>query len=216
MPQSAKMFQNLRKKVNAVLPDIENIYLTSTSPSVSSPHRVLNHLGLLIPSPSSTLNEQSKLSTEWPNSSAVNFDAGCKLLERNEQIWEELHSNNESNAKKAETCDRLISKLSNSIQRRCVDLSDICVSLEIVPNVVKTLERCSATIIDINEKCTEVENQLYELEDLIEVLELQEKQLNSKFEMALFKERKLGKYTVEMIKRIYQHVSVSDTFLFDY
>ncbi|XP_031629952.1 dysbindin protein homolog [Contarinia nasturtii] len=192
------MFQNLRKKVNSVLPDIENMYLSSTNhipstsstvPSTSSSNKVLNQLGLLLPSTST--NDTTKFPS-WPNSDAINFSAGCKLLERNEKIWEELHVANESNAKKAETCDAIISNLNVSIKKRCIDLSDINVSLEIIPNIVQTIENCSAIIIEINGKCTEVENQLFELEDLIELLQLQEKQLDSKFEMAMFKERKLA------------------------
>lgn len=192
------MFQNLRKKVNAVLPDIENMYISSAniSPSSSSPNKVLNQLGLLIPSPSTT--EHIKVpSTQWPHSEAINFNAGCKLLEQNEKHWEELHMANEANAKKAETCDLMISTLSESIRKRCIDLSDINVSLEIIPNIVQTIECCSTIMIEINDKCTQVENQLFELEDLMEVLELQEKQLDSKFEMAMFKERKLGNWNRE-------------------
>ncbi|XP_055318498.1 dysbindin protein homolog [Sitodiplosis mosellana] len=192
------MFQNLRKKVNAVLPDIENMYLSSPTiaPSASSPNKVLNHLGLLIPSTSassSTSSDHTKItSTQWPNSDAINFGAGCELLDRNEKIWEELHAANESNAKKAETCDEMISNLTESIKKRCIDLSDINISLEIIPNIVQTIENCSTIMIEINDKCTEVENQLFELEDLMELLQLQEKQLDRKFEMAMFKERKLA------------------------
>lgn len=190
------MFQSLRKKVNAVLPDIENMYLSSSSisPSASSPNKVLNQLGLLIPLASSNQGiEQTKASsTKWPHSDAINFNAGCKLLDKNEQIWQEVHAMNKANAEKSETCDAMISMLSDSIKKRCIDLSDINVSMEIIPNIVETIEKCSAIMIDINNKCTEVENQLYELEDLMELLQLQEKQLDSKFEMALFKEKKLG------------------------
>lgn len=188
------MFQNLKKKVNEVLPEIENMYLTSTTvASAASTSKVLNHLGSLIPTSNS--NDNMKIpSTHWANSDAINFNAGCKLLECNENIWEELHSVNESNAKKAETCDNIISKVSESIKKRCVDLSDINVSLEIIPNIVQTIESCSSIMIEINDKCSQVENQLYELQDLIEVLQLQEKQLDSKFEMAMFKERKLGEH----------------------
>lgn len=196
------MFQNLRKKVNSVLPDIENMYLSSANiaPNTSSPNKVLNHLGLLIPSTtvSSSVSIDPRIaSTQWQNSGEINFGAGCELLDRNEKIWEELHAANETNAKKAETCDELISDLTESIRKRCVDLSDINVSLEIIPNIVQTIENCSTIMIEINEKCTEVENQLFELEDLMELLQLQEKQLDSKFEMAMFKERKLGKLIFE-------------------
>lgn len=199
------MFQNLRKKVNAVLPDIENMYLSS-APSASSPNKVLNHLGLLIPSTSTSIPSSSDHTkvppTQWPNSDEINFSAGCEMLERNEKVWEELHAANEANAAKAEKCDTLISNLSESIRKRNVDLSDINKSLEIIPNIVQTIENCSTIIIEINEKCTEVENQLFELEDLVELLQLQEKQLDYKFEMAMFKERKLGGYILERTQTI--------------
>lgn len=176
------MFQNLRKKVNSVLPDIENIYISSSLSNLSSS------------TPSSTSADNSKLlKSHWPNSSLVNFNAGCKLLEHNEKLWQELHSANEANAKKADQCDTMIAQLNDSINKRCIDLSDINISLDTIPNILQTLENCSTAIIDINDKCTDVERQLYELEDLMEILELQEKQLDSKFEMAMFKERKLGK-----------------------
>lgn len=190
------MFQSLRKKVNAVLPDLENMYLSSTSiaPSAASPNKVLNQLGLLIPLPLSNqgIDQTNISSTKWPHSDAINFSAGCKLLEKNEQIWQEVHAMNKTNADKSETCDAMISMLSDSIKKRCIDLSDINLSMEIIPNIVQTIENCSAIMIEINDKCTQVENQLYELEDLMEVLQLQEKQLDRKFEMALFKEKKLG------------------------
>lgn len=189
------MFQNLRKKVNSVLPDIENIYISSTNSlsNASPPTSMKNHFGISMPTSSSTeVNNLPKIN--WPNSSLINFNAGCTLLERNEKTWEELHSSNEINAKKAEECDTIIIQLNDSINKRCIDLSDINVSLDMIPNILQTLENCSVAIIDINDKCAEVEKQLFELEDLMEILQLQEKQLDSKFEMAMFKERKLGLY----------------------
>lgn len=209
------MFQSLRKKVNSVLPDIENIYLSNAnstqSSSKSSPTTsVRNHFGLAIPkvsssslslslsspSPSSSSPSSSELSkvlkSQWPNSLRINFNAGCTLLEQNEKLWEDLHATNEINAKKAEECDVIIAKLNDSINKRCIDLSDINVSLDLIPNILQTLDNCSTAIMDINEKCIDVEKELFELEDLMEVLQLQEKQLDSKFEMAMFKERKLG------------------------
>lgn len=212
------MFQNLRKKVNAVLPDIENMYLSSANiaQSTSSPNKVLNHLGLLMPSSSSSSisNDHTKIpSTQWQNSDAINFSAGCELLDQNEKIWEELHSANESNAKKAEQCDEIISNLTETIKKRCIDLSDINVSLEIIPNIVQTIENCSTIMIEINDKCTQVENQLFELEDLMELLQLQEKQLDSKFEMAMFKERKLGRQIDNYVRISHQFLDFHSTLM---
>lgn len=195
------MFQNLRKKVNSVLPDIENIYISSANglSNSSSTTIIKNHFGLSLPtlSSSSTSNDVRKVQrSNWPNTSLINFNAGCQLLEQNEQLWEELHLTNELNAKRAEECDLIIGQLNDSVSKSCTDLSDINVSLEMIPNILQTLENCSASIIDVNDKCSEVERQLFELEDLMDVLQLQERQLDKKFEMAMYKEHKLGKVNV--------------------
>lgn len=178
------MFKNIRKRINTVLPDIENIY-TSTASSTRNTFEALTRTS--VPND----NVKSKLTT-WSRSSAINFDAGCALLERNEKVWEELHMTNEANAKKAENCDQLISTITNNINKSAIDLSDINVSLEAIPNLITTIGKCSTIMHEINAKCADVEKQLFELEDLMEVLQLQEKQLDSKFDMAMFKERKLA------------------------
>lgn len=181
---SVNMFKNLRKRINTVLPDIENIY-TSTSSSTRYTLEALTRTS----APNDRI--KSKISP-WSRSSAINFDAGCALLERNEKVWEELHAANEVNAKKAENCDQLIANIADNINKSAIDLSDINVSLEAVPNLIKTITNCSTIMHEINAKCMDVEKQLFELEDLMEVLQLQEKQLDSKFEMAMFKEKKLA------------------------
>lgn len=178
------MFKNLRKRINTVLPDIETIYTSTTS---STRHT----LGALTRSSASNDSVKSKLSS-WSRSSAINFDAGCALLERNEKVWEELHAANEVNAKKAENCDQFIATITDNINKSAIDLSDINVSLEAIPNLITTIGHCSTIMHEVNAKCADVERQLFELEDLMEVLQLQEKQLDRKFEMAMFKERKLA------------------------
>lgn len=189
------MFKNLRKRINTVLPDIENIY-TSTSSSTR------NTLGALTRTSAPNDRIKPKLSP-WSRSAAINFDAGCALLERNEKVWEELHAANEINAKKAENCDQLIANITDNINKSAIDLSDINVSLEAVPNLITTIGNCSTIMHEINAKCMDVEKQLFELEDLMEVLQLQEKQLDSKFEMAMFKERKLAS-----LERVRQRLAV--------
>lgn len=173
--------------MNSVLPDMETLYLPSPAPSSSMPIPSSNAYR----TPSKT--DANKRDTFWANSSVINFNAGCSLLERNERTWEGLHATNESNATKAETIDKVIANITDNINKQVIDLSDINVSLEAIPQLVKTIEKCSNVMLIINEGCIEVEKELYELEDLMEVLQLQEKQLDKKFEMALYKERKLGK-----------------------
>lgn len=201
------MFQKLRNKVNAVLPDIESIYISSAASlsTVSSPLKTINPLssfatnsGKLASNDLSTAASAAS-SLHWPNTQAINFNAGCALLQRNEGVWKDIHAANETNASKAAECDRLISGIKESIAKHANDLVDINVSMEQIPNILRTVANCSAVVGDISRQCADVEEQLYELEDLLEVLELQEKQLDRKFEMAMFKERKLGEYRMKLL-----------------
>lgn len=195
------MFQKLRNKVNSVLPDIENhLHNISSAATASSPLKTINQFSGFATSTnaSSAASVSSAVNAaalvQWPNTKAINFNAGCALLQRNEEIWQEIHAANESNARKAAESDRLIMGIKDSITKHDIDLNDINVSLEQMPQIIRTAENCSAIVMDINQKCVEIEDQLFELEDLLEILELQEKQLDKRFEMAMFKERKFGKH----------------------
>lgn len=179
------MFKNLRKRINTVLPDIENIYTTTTSST-------RNTLDAFVHRPGTSSDSVKTKLPSWSKSTSVNFEAGCGLLERNEKVWQELHAANEVNAAKADVCDRLITNIADNINKRAIDLSDVNVSLEALPNLMKVIGQCSTIMHDINAKCMEMEKQLFEFEDLMDVLRLQEKQLDSKFEMAMFKERHLA------------------------
>lgn len=182
------MFKNFRKKMTAVLPDIENLYLSSGA-SMSTIYK--NSMGSSSQS-SFAMHNNNNYKSNWPP--LVDFTAGCDILEHNENLWEKVHAANEDNAAKSMEVDEIINGLTDQINKRLIDLSDINVSLEAIPNLVKTVQNCSNVMHDVNKKCFEVEKQLVELENLIEVLQLQEKQLDSKFEMAMYKERKLGAF----------------------
>lgn len=177
------MFKNLRKRINSVLPDIENLQINSVS--TSSP---------TYPVDSTSQNDQTRSkSAPWLQTTSINFDAGCTLLERNEKDWREIHSKNESNASKAESCDKLIKNVLKNIETSARNINEVELLLDNTQYLIQTINECSAVVIKINEACTDVEKSLFELEDLLEVLELQERKLDSKFEMAMYKEQKLGK-----------------------
>lgn len=189
------MFKSIRKKVNSVLPDIEGLYLTgsgtATTSTTKTPTSSLREPS--IPSPTNGNLRVHSPKSNAPINGAINFSAGCDILEYNESIWEEIHSINEQNASKAQCIDLVIESLTARLKTRLVDLSDINVSLEAIPNIVKTVQDCSNVMYDVNKRCADVEKGLIELENLIEALHLQDQQLDRKLEMAMYKERKLGK-----------------------
>lgn len=184
-----EMFENFRKKISAALPDIENLYpstIDTTRISTSNAAQIFYKV------PSST-NSENIEKTKIQKTAAVNLNAGCKLIKRKEEIWKDLHAASEENVKRLQICDASVLKISDSIKKNSSSLSDIIVSIEIVPNIVQTAEKCSLMLADIREKCYEVEHSLINFNDLMENLHLQQKQLDSKFEIAMLKENKLGR-----------------------
>lgn len=121
---------------------------------------------------------------------------------------------NEQNASKAQCIDLVIESLTDRLNKKLVDLSDINVSLEAIPNIVKTVQNCSNIMYDVNKKCTDVEKGLVELENLIEVLQLQEKQLDRKLEIAMYKEKKLCTYPIfDMKSRLSSPMTIKQLIL---
>lgn len=176
------MFKNLRKRINSVLPDIESLYISSAAPSTSA-----------YPIESSIPSDQLRSkSAPWLHTTRVNFDAGCTLLEYNEKDWREIHAKNETNAVKADLCDKFILNVLKNIETSARNMNEMELLLDNTQYLIQTINECSAVVLKINEECSEVERSLFELEDLFEVLQLQERQLDSKFEMAMYKEQKLG------------------------
>lgn len=124
--------------------------------------------------------------------SCIRLTAGCSYLEEQELIWKELHDNNELNASIATSIDEQIRTLRESSIRSLTNVSDLNHSFNCIPSLKDTLRRCGELTQVIQGDCRRVEQSLFELEDLIEVLALQEQQLNHRFEMAIYKEKKLG------------------------
>lgn len=194
------MFKNLRKRINSVLPDIEGLHISSSAPSTSA-----------YPVDLSPSSDQSRSkSAPWLHTTRVNSDAGCVLLEHNEKDWREIHARNESNAAKADLCDKLILNVLRNIETSARNMNEVELLLDNTQYLIQTINECSAVVLKINEACSDVERSLFDLEDLFEVLQLQERQLDSKFEMAMYKEQKLGE-----LKRAHL-ASASDQLLWEH
>lgn len=173
------MFSDLKKRLNSVIQEGRNLsenlsatYIRQTSGSPDT-------------------GNSSRLST-GVIPSCIKLSAGCSYLEEQELIWKELHDNNELNASKATEIDEQIRTIRETSIRSLTDVSDLNHSLNCIPSVKDTLRRCGELTKAIHGDCQRVEQSLYEYEDLIEVLALQEQQLNHRFEMAIYKEKKLG------------------------
>lgn len=170
------MFNNFKKKINSVIQD--GLQFSET---VSA--------NLKVPSSPKFTDSQT---TFVPNS--VNLFAGREILEKNERNWSALHTLNEENASRASQINEQILTIRNRSDKLFTDVSDLNISLVSLPTVINALNGCMEVIDDIGKMCRSFEAKLYDLEDLLDVLELQERQLDHRFEMAMYKEKKLGKF----------------------
>lgn len=191
------MFGNLRRKLNNVFQDNFNLTTTSTTNTAAD-----NNTNSLFKFNSIINADQNKL-LDNVSTKNINVNAGCHLLALNEKNWEEIHKLNEDNAIEAYEIDKLIYNLNENSKRKSIAISDLNQSLVTLPTVTTTLDTCFQMVCDIEKSTILVEQKLIEFEDLIDVLELQEHQLNHRFEMAMYKEKKLGNFFIYHILFIY-------------
>ncbi|XP_032683402.1 dysbindin protein homolog [Odontomachus brunneus] len=142
----------------------------------------------------------------------VNYDAGADVLHRFQLQWNELHELAEENAGKAQEADTLISSIYEKLQHEWNSITCLNSTLAYIPKINNSIQDLMDQIGNLQEMFEEVEGALYRLEDLNEMLDLQNRQLEHRFQLAMYKEKKLlelnnfkAKLANEHIERISQH-----------
>ena len=144
------------------------------------------------------------------------LDAGSELLETWQNHWEDLHLINERNAKIAAKCDQKISHMKkrtkqqltavtsiqshipkiNSGIKEIMDKLGMCLAyLGVHPNLDVNCNFCICSILGTMESLIgDVEIALLALEDTIDAREMQEKQLDQRFQLAMYQERRKAEF----------------------
>jgi len=122
----------------------------------------------------------------------VNYDAGADLLHHFQMEWNNLHELAEDNAQKAQEADVLIASIHEKLEFQWNNFNVLNNTLASIPQINHTIQGLMDQIGSLQEQFEEVHNALFELEDLQEILDLQSKQLDSRFQLALHKEKKLS------------------------
>lgn len=194
------MLENFRKKINSVIqnidiPSIQENLVTSIknaqTPSIfgaSVPSSFIYQKEDVFSNPSARHVQNSP--SRVPRT--VNLQAGFQQLDRNQEIWHSIRCLNEKNANMATELDQRIIDARATAEKRLTSIQDLNVTLAILPTIVAQLKTCTETIEEVSSSMTEVESKLMQLEDLVEVLNLQERQLDRRFEMAMYKEKKMA------------------------
>ncbi|KAK7866164.1 hypothetical protein R5R35_001391 [Gryllus longicercus] len=143
---------------------------------------------------------------------AVNYNAGADLLQKYQNDWSELHKLSEENANKAQELDNVIGTLHKQYEKHWTDITQIGASLAAIPQLLNSVQQLMEEIGTLQELFEEVEKGLFYLEDLVETQELQERQLDHRFQFALYKEKKLAELETvrvqlasEHSKKVFQH-----------
>lgn len=158
-----------------------------------------------------TISETQK-AKKHQNLRHVNYNAGADILRRFQLEWNELHELSEENAEKASEADKLISSIYEKLEKEWNNVICLNTTLAYIPKINGAIQDLMDQIGTLQELFEEVETALYKLEDLNEMLDLQGKQLDHRFQLALYKEKKLAELNAvksqlanEHIERVSKH-----------
>lgn len=183
------MFSDFKKRMSAVIQEGRTISETLSNTYIrqqQSPAHSPSHHHTL---PSSRDSSHPGYEPPFPADST----AGCAHLAQQERSWKEIHKGTEANAAAAEQIDGQIRTILANTGDCMTQLSDLNSSLGCIPDINRQLVKCTDLVQSIGRDCANVQKSLFELEDLLEVLQLQERQLDKKFEMAMYRDKKMGK-----------------------
>merc|ERR1711974_20420 len=119
------------------------------------------------------------------------LDACADLLESWQNIWEDLHLNNEHNAKSAVRCDKMITLIRDRSQKQHDEMS---ILQSHVPRINSGVKEIMEKLGSLESFLGDVEIALLALEDTIDAREMQEKQLDQRFQLAMYQERRKAEF----------------------
>lgn len=119
------------------------------------------------------------------------LDAGSELLETWQNHWEELHLINERNAKTAAKCDQKITHLKKRTQKQ---LNGVVAIQNHIPKINYGIKEIMNQLGTLESLIGDVEIALLALEDTIDAREMQEKQLDQRFQLAMYQERRKAEF----------------------
>ncbi|XP_043256753.1 dysbindin protein homolog [Colletes gigas] len=149
-----------------------------------------------------TENPRHKKSVNVRN---VNYNAGADILHRYQLQWNELHELTEENALKAQEADKLIGSIYERLEQEWKSITCLNSTLAYIPKINNAIHDLMDQIGTLQEMFEEVETSIYRLEDLNEMLDLQSRQLDHRFQLALYEEKKLGELNIVKAKLANEH-----------
>lgn len=126
---------------------------------------------------------------DFPNT--IHVSAGCALLDHYENSWKNVHNGTLESISLAERVDQKIIALQSNIKTMETNISDMNSCLQKVPAIRDTLKNCLDKICEIRNLCEKVELGIVGLQDVCETCDMQEKKLDEKYQLSLYKQKKI-------------------------
>lgn len=139
------------------------------------------------------------------NYKGISLNAGADLLHHYQQLWAELHENDATNAKKAEEVDTTLGNLHSYCFEHLSLIRQLNTQFAALPQLQTSILDLMGKIGELEGVFEEVEDALMNLEDVIEIQELQERQLDHRFQLAMYKEKKLADFEDMKVKLGEEH-----------
>lgn len=120
----------------------------------------------------------------------VNLRAGSKILSHYQLAWKALHDNAEQVARKAETADREVRRVEAEYDKQWRHVSRMTGLVVTIPEINTQIQGVMDSLGQLENLFMEVEVALLALEDTIDARDAQEKQLEQRFQLAIYQERR--------------------------
>uniref|UniRef100_A0A1B6FG93 Dysbindin n=1 Tax=Cuerna arida TaxID=1464854 RepID=A0A1B6FG93_9HEMI len=135
----------------------------------------------------------------------VDLNAGADLLHKYQTEWQELHQLAEENALAAQKVDVRIGALHGEVMGQWNATSQLTAGLATLPKLAAETDKIISQIGELWSLVVEVESSMIELADTVERKELQERQLESRFQLALHSEKRLAQLDILRAKLSEEH-----------
>ncbi|KAF2885236.1 hypothetical protein ILUMI_20955 [Ignelater luminosus] len=125
---------------------------------------------------------------------SIDLNAGAEILSHFQQEWAELHELNENNARKATTLAETINNMHDKINKDYNNIIDIIHIVNGKPSLNKSIDKCAVQLQQLHESFQNTEESLINLEQIIDKIELEKKKVDHKYQLTLYKEKKLANF----------------------
>ncbi|KAG1655428.1 Dysbindin-A [Nymphon striatum] len=189
------MFSHIKAKIQTVQQDLtDSISITKKSRSSLNNTTASFMLVALEYIKTLAFGEDRKKQYRPSRQRNCDFNAGSEILQEYQSLWKEIHENSEKNAKTADESDRIITDICSVVEKEWTQIKQLNYEVCMLPQLTNGIQELMTKIGDIEGLFEDVHSSLINLENMIDEGKMQEKKLDERFHLAMYKERKLAEF----------------------